>query len=202
MGQGLFIPLVHDSVIITGLRSVTYTFGSRFTYKRWVRVLSKIWILAFLGKYSNIDCWVSKRVNWGSHHILILFVGSQCVSIEVCIIWYQSTGSKISFLSLLSFVSCYHPILFLLCSLFFVLILWRALGQNRAPSSKKKKKKMWKKKDFRKEIENRKKKKFVRSFNSPKSKYYFLLPFSFDLVFLSYFLAIGISLDTTSWISW
>ena len=68
-----------------------------------------------------------------------IFVGSQSVSIEVRIIWYQSTGSKISFLSLLSFVSCYHPILFLLCSLFLVLILWRALGQNRAPSSKKKK---------------------------------------------------------------
>ena len=148
MGQGLFIPLVRDSIIIIGSRSI-YTFGSRFTYKRWVRVLSKIWILAFLGKYSNIDCWVSKRVNWGSHHILILFVGSQCVSIEVRIIWYQSTGSKISFLSLLSFVS-YHPILFPLCSLFFVLILWRALGQNRAPNPKKKK-------DFRKEIENRKK---------------------------------------------
>ena len=93
-----FIPLVRDSIVIIGSRSVytfgrdsiiiigsrsVYTFGSRFTYKRWVRVLSKIWILAFLGKYSNIDCWVSKRVNWGSHHILILFVGSQCVSIEV-----------------------------------------------------------------------------------------------------------------------
>ena len=48
-------------------RSV-YTFGSRFTYKRWVKVLSKIWILAFLGKYSNIICWVSKRVDWCSHH--------------------------------------------------------------------------------------------------------------------------------------
>ena len=83
-----FIPLVHDSIIIIGSRSVTYTFGSRFTYKRWVRVLSKIWILAFLGKYSNIDCWVSKCVNWGSHHILILFVGSQCVSIEVRITKY------------------------------------------------------------------------------------------------------------------
>ena len=86
LGQGLFIPLVRDSIIIIRSRSV-YTFGSRFTYKRWVGVLSKIWILAFLGKYSNI------------------FVGSQSVLIEVRIIWYQSTGSKISFLSLLSFVS-------------------------------------------------------------------------------------------------
>ena len=30
------------------------------------------------------------------------------MSIEVHIIWYQSTDSKIGFLSLLSFVSCYH----------------------------------------------------------------------------------------------
>ena len=117
------------------------------------------------------------------------------MSIEVHIIWYQSTGSKISFLSLLSFVSN-HPILFILCSLFFVFTLCRALGQNRALSSKKKKKKVEKKKDFKKELENRKN--IVRSFNSLKSKYYFLLSSSFDLVFLSYFLAIGISLNTTS----
>ena len=32
------------------------------------------------------------------------------MSIEVRIIWYQSTGFKISFLSFLSFVSCYHNI--------------------------------------------------------------------------------------------
>ena len=72
----MFIPLVHDSIIIIGSRSV-YTFGSRFTYKRWVRVLSKIKILAFLGKYSNI------------------FVGSQSVSIEVRIIFlYCLLGLK------------------------------------------------------------------------------------------------------------
>ena len=167
MGQDVtLIPLVRVSII---------NVGSGF--------LSKIWILTFLGKYSNI------------------FVGSQSVSIEVRIIWYQSTGSKISFLSLLSFVSCYHPILFLLCSLFFVFILWRALGQNRASSSKKKKKK-WKKKRFQKRNRKQKKKKKNCSFNSLKPKYYFLLSSSFDLVFLSYFLAIGISLNTTSWISW
>ena len=55
--------------------------------------------------------------------------------------------------------------------------------------------KLQKKKNFRKEIENRKN--IVRSFNSLKSKYYFLLSPSFDLVFLSYFLANGISLNTT-----
>ena len=64
-----FIPSVRDSVIIIGSGSVTYTFDLRFIYKRWVRVSIKIWILAFLGKYSNIICWVSKRVDWGSNHL-------------------------------------------------------------------------------------------------------------------------------------
>ena len=87
-----FIPLVHDSIIIIGSRSVTYTFGSRFTYKRWVRVLSKIWILAFLGKYSNIVCWVSKRVNWSSHHILICLLG-----LNVCLLSFASDTIMASF---------------------------------------------------------------------------------------------------------
>ena len=81
-----------------------YTFDSWFNYNHWVKVLLislvrvslinvgsgfsiKIWILAFLVKYSNIFvgsqsmsievrnifqyfCWVSKRVYWGSHHTL------------------------------------------------------------------------------------------------------------------------------------
>ena len=64
-----FIHSVRDSVIIIGLGSVTYTFDLRFIYKRWVRVSIKIWILAFLGKYSNIICWVSKRVDWGSNNL-------------------------------------------------------------------------------------------------------------------------------------
>ena len=165
MDQGLLlIPLVRVSLI---------NVGSGFSIKTW--------ILAFLGKYSNI------------------FVGSQSVSTEVRIIWYQSTCSKISFLSLLSFVSYYHSILFLLCSLLFVLSSY-FVTYTRSKSCTKLQKK---KKDFRKEIENRKKKIYiVCSFNSLKSKYYFLLSSSFDLVFLSYFLAIGISLNTTSWISW
>ena len=137
MGQGLLlIPSVCISLV---------NVGSRFSIK--------IWILVFLGKYSNI------------------FVGSQSVSSGVRIIWYQSTSSKINFLSLLSFVS-YHSILFLLCSLFFVLILWRALGQSRAPSSKKK---CEKKKDFRKEIENRKKILFVVSILSNQNIIFFCL---------------------------
>ena len=138
MGQSLLlIPLVRVSLV---------NVGSEFSIK--------IWILVFLGKYSNI------------------FVGPQSVSIEVRIIWNQSIGSKISFLSLLSFISCYHPILFLLCSLFLVLSLWHALGQNRTPGSQKKKKKE-KKKDFRKEIENRKKIFFVVSILSNQNIIFF-----------------------------
>jgi hypothetical protein len=45
------------------------------------------------------------------------------VSVEVRIIWYQSQGSKIRFTILLSFVSCYHLILFHLCSLFLILVI-------------------------------------------------------------------------------
>ena len=37
-----FIPLVYDLVIIIGSRSITYTFGSHFIYKCWVRVSIKI----------------------------------------------------------------------------------------------------------------------------------------------------------------
>ena len=52
-------------IIIIGSRSVTYTFGSRFTYKHWVRVLSKS----------------EFQLSWAI--IPILFVGSQSMSIEV-----------------------------------------------------------------------------------------------------------------------
>ena len=68
-----FIPSTCDSVIIIGSGSVTYTVGLRFIYKRRVRVSIKIRILAFLGKYSNIICWVSKHIDWGSHQILYYF---------------------------------------------------------------------------------------------------------------------------------
>ena len=97
-----------------------YTFGSWFNYNHWVKVLLiplvrvslinvgsgfsiKIWILAFLGKYSNIFvgsqnvsievrnifqyfCWVSKRVYWGSHQsifnefFILLFIAIGAVS--------------------------------------------------------------------------------------------------------------------------
>ena len=60
-----FIPSVCDSIIIIGSRSTTYTFGSHFTYKRWVNVLSKY---EFYLSWANIP---------------ILFVGSQSVSIEI-----------------------------------------------------------------------------------------------------------------------
>ena len=45
-----FIPSVHGLVIITGLRSVIYTFGSLFIYKRWVRVSIKNLNFSFFGQ--------------------------------------------------------------------------------------------------------------------------------------------------------
>ena len=69
---------------------------------------------------------------------------------------------------------------------------------------KKKKKKKKKKRKEKKEETSEKKLKIeiyiyiVCSFNSLRPKYYFLLSSSFDLMFLSYLLVIGISLNTTS----
>ena len=91
MGQGLFIPVVHDFIIIIGSRSITYTFGSCFDYKHWVKVFYQNLNFNFLGQVFQYFCWVLKRVDWGSHHIPILFVGSQSVSIEVRITRYSST---------------------------------------------------------------------------------------------------------------
>ena len=45
-----FIPSVHGLVIITGSRSVIYTFGSLFIYKRWVRVSIKNLNFSFFGQ--------------------------------------------------------------------------------------------------------------------------------------------------------
>ena len=75
--------------------------------KHWVGVLSKIGILA---SWASIPIFLlglkACRLRFATYSNI--FVGSQSVSIEVRIIWYQSTGSKISFLSILSFVSCYY----------------------------------------------------------------------------------------------
>ena len=67
MWRSNFIPLVHDSIIIIGSRSVTYTFGSHFACKRWVRVFYQNLNFSFLGQVFQYFCWVSKRVYWGSH---------------------------------------------------------------------------------------------------------------------------------------
>ena len=76
-----FIHLVHDSIVIIGSRPV-YTFGSRFTYKRWVRVLSKIGILA---SWASIPIFLlglkACRLRFATYSNI--FVGSQSVSIEV-----------------------------------------------------------------------------------------------------------------------
>ena len=58
-----FIPLVRDSIIIFESRSITYTFGSRFDYKHWVRVFHQNLNFSFLGQVFQYFCWVSKRVD-------------------------------------------------------------------------------------------------------------------------------------------
>ena len=55
-----FITLVRDSIIIIGSRCYIYTFGSRFEYKRWVRVSIKNLNFSFLGQVFQYFCWVSK----------------------------------------------------------------------------------------------------------------------------------------------
>jgi len=107
--------------------------------------------------FINVESGFSiKNLNFSflGANIPILFVGSQSVSVEVRIIWYQSQGSKIRFTILLSFVlsylvlfvfiilcSCYHPILFCLCSLFLILVLFRAQSKKKKKSTQKKEEK-------------------------------------------------------------
>ena len=45
-----FILLVRDSIIITGSRCYTYTFGSHFNYKHWVKVFIKNLNFSFFGQ--------------------------------------------------------------------------------------------------------------------------------------------------------
>jgi hypothetical protein len=118
-----FILSVHDSIIIIGprfcyflplVRVLFINVGSRFAIK------------------SEFFSWV---------YIPISLLGLNGVLIEVRIIWYQSLGFKIRFTILLPFVSCYHPILFLLCSLILVFVLYCAPGSKKKETSQKKKKK-------------------------------------------------------------
>ena len=122
-----------------------YTFSSWFHCNHWVKVC----YLYFLVRVSliNVGSRFYKKfvfqLPWAI--ILILFVGSQSVSIEVCIIWYQSTGSKISFL----FLYLLFPIIILSCS-FCVLIFFMCTRLKSYTKLQREKK------NFRKEIENRK----------------------------------------------
>ena len=141
-----------------------------------------------------------------------MFAGSQSVSIEVRIIWYQSLALK----SGLPFVSCYHSIFFRLCSLFPVLVFCCA------PSWKKKKKKKKGKGDT--EAPSWKKEVILQqqilsfyllkvtlflncdfcSFSSLKKKKksdFFLFP-HWLAVSAIFCLAVGIGLNSASWISW
>ena len=49
-----FIPLVRDSIVIIGSRSV-YTFGSWFNYNHWVKVCLYLWFVFHLGKNLNFS---------------------------------------------------------------------------------------------------------------------------------------------------
>ena len=108
-----------------------YTFGSWFHHNHWIEVL----LLYTFSSHLIIN--VGSEFAIKSEFLLSwVYFQYRCwvligISIEVRIIWYQSLGSKIRFIILLPFVSCYHPILFRLCSLFLVFVLYRA------PSSKK-----------------------------------------------------------------
>ena len=74
-------------------QGVTYTFGSHFTYKRWVRVFYQNLNFNFLGQVFQYFCWVSKCVYWGSHglaHLLVTLVKVQLMSL-------LPQASKVSF---------------------------------------------------------------------------------------------------------
>ena len=96
------IPLVRDSIIIIGLRCYTYTFGLRFDYKRWVRVSIKNLNFSFLGQVFQYFCWVSKRVDWGSHHIPIFLLG-----LKACRLRFASFGIRAQVLK-----SVFYPFIF------------------------------------------------------------------------------------------
>ena len=117
MWRSNLIPSIHDSFIIIGSGFVIFISSICVSFINVGLGCSiKILILAFLGKYSNIVCWVSKCVWLVSHHLVS-----------------ELFGFKIRFTILLPFVSCYHSIFFRLCSLFLVLcfVLWTKLKKRK-----------------------------------------------------------------------
>ena len=123
------------------------------------------------------------------------------LGLKACQLRFASFGIKAQVLKLgLLSLYLWFPVIILSCSFYvlYSLLLFCDVHLvkivHQAPKKKKKKKRLQK----RNRKQKKKKNNIVRSFNSLKSKYYFLLSSSFDLVFLSYFLAIGISLNTTS----
>jgi len=101
------------------------------------------------------------------------------VSIEVCIIWYQSIGSKISFTI---FIFCFLLSSYLVPFVFFIVCSYFVTCTKSKLCSKFPKKNWKKRRDVRKEKKRRKK--IVCSFNSLKPKYFFSLSSSFDSLFL------------------
>jgi hypothetical protein len=99
-------------------------------YNHWVGVC--YFIPSVRVSFINVELGFSiKNLNFSflGETIPILFVGSQSVSVKVRIILYQSQVLKSS---LLSFYLLFYIILFRLCPLFPILVLFRA------PSKKKK----------------------------------------------------------------
>ena len=158
-----FIFLVRDSIIITGSRCYTYTFGSRFNYEHWVRVSIKNLNFRFLGQ-----------------------VFQYCLlGLKVCRLRFASFGFRAHVLKLVfySFIFCFLfssylvPFMFFIPRSYFVMCTWLKSCTKLQQKKKKKKnmKKEKKRRHFRKEIQNRKKKKFLCRFSSLRPKYCLLV---------------------------
>ena len=147
-----FIPSVHDSIIIIGSRSVTYTFGSRFNYEHWVRVSIKNLNFRFLGQ-----------------------VFQYCLlGLKVCRLRFASFGFRAHVLKLVfySFIFCFLfssylvPFMFFIPRSYFVMCTWLKSCTKLQQKKKKKKKheKRKEKKTLQKRNRKQKKKKISLSF--------------------------------------
>ena len=103
-----FIPLVHDSIIITGSRSVTYTFGLRFDYIRWVRISIKNLNFSFLGQvfqYCLLDLNVC-RLRFASFGIRAQVLKSVFYSFIFCFLLSSYLVPSVFFIPRSYFVRC------------------------------------------------------------------------------------------------
>ena len=104
-----------------------YTFSSWFNYNHWVEIcyFTPLVRVSFIDVGSGFSI---KNMNFsflGQVFQYCLF-GLKACQLVVASFGIRAQVLKSDLLSFLSFVSCYHLILFHLCSLFLVLILCRA----------------------------------------------------------------------------